>query len=152
MSNYKEEARAKYDQRLYSLTRAYQLKHIGAEEYEERRAALYEDAFGKEKTGLFKSWANPFRPQNDPEDNLEGGRTASLVYPPGWTLAEILKFILPKKIFEDIVVEAVADMRVAYFEALADKKPLQAKWVVVRDHIRAILAVVRYFFPGKDGA
>ncbi|NOX72352.1 MAG: hypothetical protein GXP03_01565 [Alphaproteobacteria bacterium] len=67
-----------------------------------------------------------------------------LVAVPGARIARVLKFLLPKKAYEEIFAQAIADMREEYFEALAANNPRRAKWIRFRDGVNLFLVIGLY--------
>ena len=78
----------------------------------------------------------------------EGEVQPKIVSPPGSLARRILAFVFPKKTFELIFAQAIADMREEHATALADEDDYKAKWIVVRDHIGLGMTVVAFLAAG----
>lgn len=68
---------------------------------------------------------------------------ARLVRPPGGRLLEAANWFLSAKTVGLIVGQAVADMREAHAQALADGLPRKARWVEIRDTLGILLALAQ---------
>lgn len=67
---------------------------------------------------------------------LMGGKPERirLKQPPGSRLLRIADFFVSPKTFEEVLEPAILDMRHEYFEALVDKRPWKARWVLARGY------------------
>lgn len=63
---------------------------------------------------------------------------------PGALALRILKFLVPKKAFDQIFSQAISDMREECFEALQERQLLTAKWIILRDHLGLALTFASY--------
>lgn len=73
---------------------------------------------------------------------LPAPRFGKLCDPPGaWVLA-VAEFVFCRRTYDRVFVQAIADMRGEYFEALATKRLHKAQWILVREYARLVLTVV----------
>ncbi|WP_185962357.1 hypothetical protein [Palleronia caenipelagi] len=59
---------------------------------------------------------------------------------PGAMAVKLLQFLLPRKAYDEIFAQVIADTRLAYYEALAKGNTAKARYIRIRDSI--ILAIV----------
>ena len=69
--------------------------------------------------------------------------------PPGFRLAEVLRFLLTRKAFERFVAPTIADMQEEYVDALVAGRIWHARWIAVRGHLLVIPGWLYAFFAGK---
>ncbi len=64
--------------------------------------------------------------------------------PPGSRLVSLLSFVLPKRVYEQVVQQQIADMREDYFEALASGRKSKAEWDAVLQRANIWLTLLLY--------
>ncbi|WP_276122622.1 hypothetical protein [Pararhizobium qamdonense] len=62
--------------------------------------------------------------------------------PPGYTLSGIMRFVLPKKMYERVIGQMIIDAREEYTEALANGEKRHAKWIAVRLNLMVAVALL----------
>jgi len=71
---------------------------------------------------------------------------ASIYSPPGGLLVSVFSAVYPRKTYERIFVQAIADMREEVFDAHASHKPWSARWLTVVHYLHIIMTVIVHFF------
>lgn len=144
-----EEARRTYDQRLHNLQRDLRLGHVDQNEFSEIKRQLDSSIKPQKPKPIwasFKKWLSdrPF------SKSVFGSQAVAIQMPPGYRIGRLLMFLLPAKDVDRILLQAIADMREEHSQALSNDRPIHAKYIVVRDHVRIVVTVLRYYLPGWD--
>ncbi|MEO9818956.1 MAG: hypothetical protein ABJ370_14655 [Paracoccaceae bacterium] len=88
-------------------------------------------------------FANPFKLRTF-LDFSKTKRTGEVFSAPGAMAVLILQFLVPKKAYEEVFVQVVADTRDVYFTALAEGNNVKAKWIRIRDSVILAFVFVEY--------
>ena len=62
--------------------------------------------------------------------------------PPGSWIEPILRIVCPKKVMKEGISPLIAELRLEYFEALAEGEEMRARFVIVRGYYALAAAVV----------
>lgn len=68
----------------------------------------------------------------------------SVALPPGTRLRMLVNFLYAKKTCSSVFDPIIADMQFEYMEALAERRPLKARWIAIRGHLAAFESMGLY--------